>query len=470
MQSADGVRSDGRASLECEAKAICGNPAPPRPARRWRAGALAALLAVLPCAAAAQDYDLEIITPHNEHIQQEFEQAFVRHLGRPVRLRWIKQGTGQLISLLEAKDRAKKGASFDLDVFFGGGVPDHQLAAERGYLEKPNIPADVLAGIPPRIAGVDNYDRAGMWFGSALSSFGVLMNTRGLATQGLPEVQTWADLCKPEMFSWVVLADPRKSSSVRVSYELVLQQYGWEKGLPMLIQLGANARVIADASSIVPNEVASGNVLAGPCIDFYAYARVAENKETLKYVNPAGGSAITPDPISMLRKPPHRELAEKFIAFVLAPDGQRVWILPAGAPGGPKEHALYRLPVRPDVFPKDGAASDAIIRNPYDEAGKGVFRTLDGELQNARNVLLSELFGAAVVDQQSDARAAWKALIDGGMKPQAVAEWNKLPFDERESVELAKKVASGGREAKNLVRAWFQFYKRKYETVRKLAK
>lgn len=436
----------------------------------WRRVALAALWMLIPVSAKGQDYDLEIITPHNEHIQREFEHGFIRHAGKPVKMRWIKQGTGQLISLLEAKDRAKKGASFDLDVFFGGGVPDHQLAAERGYLEKPNIPPEVLVGIPAQIAGVDNYDRNGIWFGSALSSFGVLMNTRGLATQGLPEPQTWADLCKPEMYSWVVLADPRKSSSVRVSYELVLQQYGWEKGLPLLIQLGANARVIADASSIVPNEVASGNVLVGPCIDFYAYARVAENKDTLKYVNPVGGSAITPDPISMLRKPPHREMAEKFIAFVLSPEGQQLWILPAGAPNGPKEHALYRLPVRPDVFPKDGSAGETLIKNPYEEAGRGVFRTMDGELQNARNVLLSELFGAAVVDQQADCRAAWKALIDGGMKPQALAEWNKLPFDEAKCGELAKKVAGGGRDAKNLVREWFQFYKQKYENVRKLAK
>jgi iron(III) transport system substrate-binding protein len=439
--------------------------------RSFRAVALVTALAVSAGTVRADQggFELEIITPHNEQIQQEFEQAFSAHLGRSVRIRWLKQGTGQLLKVLEAKDRAAPGGSFELDVFFGGGVPDHQFAAQRGYLEKPDIPAEVLAGIPPQIAGVANYDPQGYWYGSALSAFGVLMNRRGLVTQNLPEIGTWEDLAHPRMFSWVVLADPRKSASVRVTYELVLQQYGWEKGWPLLMQMAANARLIADTSAAVPNEIATGNVLAGPCVDFYAHARVAmAGGEVLAYVNPAGGSAITPDPISLLRKAPHRELAEKFIAFVLSPAGQRLWILPPGTPGGPKQHALHRLPVRADIFAQLPAELAAL--NPYEQAGRGIFRKMDDELQNARSPLLAALFGAALVDLHSDVKAAWKALIDSGMKPAALEEWNRLPFSEQQGLELAKRLEMGGREERALTREWTSWFRQKYERVRALAR
>jgi len=419
--------------------------------------------------AAAQPYDLEIITPHNEHIQVEFERAFVRHIGRPLKIRWIKKGTGQIIQQLDAQERARPGESFGLDVFFGGGVPDHDLAASKGYLEAARIPEEILAGIPREIAGVANYDERRLWFGSALSAFGVLMNRRGLANQGLPEIQRWEDLASPQMYSWVVVADPRKSASVRVSYELILQQYGWERGWTLLMQMAANSRLITDSSSAIPNEIATGNVLAGPCIDFYAYSRVAEaGRDVLAYVNPIGGSAITPDPISMLRKPPHRQLAEQFITFVLGPEGQALWVLPPGAPGGPVEHALYRLPVRPDVCAK--YADQMAVKDPYKEAEAGTFRRMNDDLQRRRNKLLAELMGAALVDLHDDLRSAWRALIDSGMNPAALAEWSKPPFDEDAGLRLAEQLEAGDLAARRLTREWTRQFKQKYARVQELAR
>jgi ABC-type Fe3+ transport system substrate-binding protein len=429
-----------------------------------------ALLFAVPARLPAEEFDLEIITPHYEGIQAEFERGFVRQLGRPLKIRWIRKGTGEIIQQLDAQEKAGKGGSFGLDVFFGGGVPDHDLAASKGYLEKANLPEEVLAAIPSEIAGVANYDARHLWLGSALSAFGILKNKRGLANQNLPDVTTWADLGDPRMFSWVVISDPRKSASVRVCYELILQQYGWEKGWPLLMQIAANARVITAASSDVPNEVATGNVLAGPCIDFYAFGRVAEaGPDVLAYINPTGGSAITPDPISMLRKPPHRELAEKFIAYVLSPAGQKLWVFPVGAAGGPTEHALYRMPVRPDVCAQV-AAGTTPIKDPYAEAAAGTFRKMDGELQRKRNKLVGELMGAALIDLHTELKDAWKALNDGGRKPEALAEWNKLPFSEAEGLDAAKKLEAADHDAKKLTRDWTKLFKDKYERVKKLAK
>ncbi|HMQ14887.1 MAG TPA: hypothetical protein PKC49_02830, partial [Phycisphaerae bacterium] len=69
--------------------------------------AIAVVVGLWRAAPGAAQHDLEIITPHHEHIQQEFERAFVEHVGRPLKIRWLKQGTGQLLKVLEAKDRAE---------------------------------------------------------------------------------------------------------------------------------------------------------------------------------------------------------------------------------------------------------------------------------------------------------------------------------------------------------------------------
>lgn len=439
--------------------AISALGAPPSPAAAW----------TVPSRAPVGDFDLEIITPHHEDIQKEFEAGFAQAMNRELRIRWIKQGTGELIQLLDAKERAAAGVSFGLDVFFGGGVPDHDLAASRGYLEAVTLPREILDAIPANIAGVKLYDDRRLWFGSALSSFGIIYNKRGLANQKLPEVATWDDLAQPRMFSWVTVADPRKSSSIRVIYEVILQKYGWERGWVLLMQLAANSRGVAVASSQIPNEVAGGDVLAGPCIDFYAYAQMSvAGRDVIGYVNPPGASAITPDPISMLRKPPHRELAQKFIEFVLSPAGQQLWVLPRGAPGGPRQVELCRLPVRPDVCAAN--ADRLVIKDPFREAGSGVFMKLDGDLERRRTTLVRELVGTILVDLHDDLRATWKAMIDGGMKPAALAEWSKPPFTESEGLELAKKIAAGGSDVRRITRGWVRQFADKFQRVRDLSK
>lgn len=430
---------------------------------------LMALTVIGTAPARADEFDLVVITPHNDAIQTEFSTAFSKHMGRDVKIRWFMKPTGQALQTLDATDKSSKGGSLDIDVFFGGGVPDHDLAASRGYLERANIPETILSGIPREIAGVANFEPNGLWCGSALSTFGILMNRRGLASQNLPEPQTWSDLADPKLRSWVIVADPRRSSSVRVCYELVLQTNGWEKGWPMIQAMFGNARLVADSSNAIPNEIAKGDVLAGPCIDFYGYAQVAKaGPEVLKYINAKGGSAITPDPISMLRKPPHRETAEKFIAFVLSAEGQKLWILPAGEPGGPVKFDLRRTPVRPDVCQQ--YAQKLVVLDPFKAAAEGAFRTMDQQLEKARTTLLAELIGAACVELLPECQAAWKALIDGGMKPAALAEWNKVPFSEAESLEIAKQLAAGDRESRKIVRKWTTEFKEKYEKVKKLAK
>ena len=96
-----------------------------------------------------------------------------------------------------------------------------------------------------------------------------------------------------------------------------------------------------------------GEVAAALAIDFYAWTQIKlDGKEKIGFVLPAGLTPLTPDPIAVLKGAPNLQAAKRFIEFVLSPEGQRLWVLPKGYPGGPVQHELLRIPVLPEVYRK----------------------------------------------------------------------------------------------------------------------
>jgi ABC-type Fe3+ transport system substrate-binding protein len=279
-------------------------------------------------------------------------------------------------------------AGCGIDLFFGGGPSDFADQAAAGRL----VDSGLLALHPdwftdesfPRVfGGEENWDRHGLWFGSVLSSYGILFNRDSLKRLGYDhEPEQWSDLCDPRFLGEVGLCDPTKSGSIAQAFQNVIQQQihrrlaelgkaepsadakamtaravrlGWIDGLRLIQLAGANARYFTDTSQKPPIDVANGNCAAGMCIDFYGRE---EQEAVLRrgggdrvgYVSPEGGSAYSVDPIALLRGAPHRAVAVAFMEFVLSLDGQKLWAFKTGAPGGPRQYALRRLPVRRDFY------------------------------------------------------------------------------------------------------------------------
>jgi hypothetical protein len=145
---------------------------------------------------------------------------------------------------------------------------------------------------------------------------------------------------------------PKNDLKNNVEYQNAIAG-GWKRGMAELVKIAANARYFTDSSTLVPMDVAHGEAAAGMAIDFYA--RVTEEAvgpSRLQYFAPTGATAITPDPVAILHGTSGRklELAEHFIEFLLSPQGQRLWILKVGAPGGPVERSLRRMPIRRDLY------------------------------------------------------------------------------------------------------------------------
>ncbi|WP_193213313.1 ABC transporter substrate-binding protein [Luteolibacter marinus] len=388
------------------------------------------------------DDQLVIITPHNETIRSEFGEAFARHwkekTGRSLNIGWrIPGGTSDIARVLESSYKAADeigNTGVGIDVFFGGGEPDFKAQAEKGrfvklsvFDEHPELFAEDV--IPATFTGENYYDAEHRWVGCCLSQMGICYNRDAIKRLGVLPPQRWADLGNPAYAGYLALADPTKSGSVGRMFELMIQEQmqsvieekgdspesreeGWKNGLNLLQRLAANARYFTDSASKVPHDVAQGDAAAGTCIDFYGRSFTEKlgkrGPSRLVWTAPHGGTSISVDPVAVLRGAPNAEIAQEFVAFCLSREGQLLWNLKVGTPGGPRETSPRRLPIRRDLYTTELLANfsdpDAL---PYERGGGFEYRK---ELTGPAFKALAQIFRAMCIDPHQEMTGAWQTM------------------------------------------------------------
>jgi len=437
--------------------------------RRVGAIILLSAAAALPGCKKKTEAGLVIISPHPDQIQTEFERAFRdwhrEKFGTDVRFEWRDVGGTTLITRFLVNQYRRADTS-GIDVYFGGGAPDHKFLTARGITQRVELPEGLRAQLPATIGSVRQYDPEGHWYGAAISCFGIIYNAKLLRANGLALPAAWQDLSTPEMFNRVAAADASQSGSARAAYEMVIQSApDWPAGWANLLSIFANCKRFTGGASEVADLVADGEVLAGAAIDYYAYTTIAVQGPDIGFAIVRGTTAYTPDPISVLKGAPHPEMARRFVEFVLSERGQSLWCLPVGAPGGPAEHALYRQPVRRDMYEKYRGKMLAPLVDPF--AYSGDFK-LDEQAAAIRiSRLLGPLMKAAVLDSRAQLSQAWKAILDAGRPAELLKEFHALPedlADEATALETAKKL-SDKKQQELITSAWQKFFRAKYERI-----
>jgi ABC-type Fe3+ transport system substrate-binding protein len=398
--------------------------------------------------------------------------------------------------------------SCKIDLFFGGGAFDFNQQAAAGRLvdsgfirEHPELFREGV--IPQTLGGEPFWDREGRWIGTVISSFGICYNPDALARLGIIEAPTrWADLADPRYRGGIALANPMQSSSVNRAFEMLIQQQiqermkeeegrmkaeggrmkkmeggvedesarlltaeGWERGMRLLMKIGANARYFTDSSSKIALDVESGEAAAGMCIDFFGRfqneaVRKPDGSSRLQYRNAVGGTSVSVDPIGLFRGAPHAETGREFIAYVMSPEGQKLWNWKVGTPGGPHRYALRRLPILPALYAPEFAAlrSDPEVA-PYDLGRSFHYNAAwTGKLFGP----MGFIFRVMCVDSHEELKAAWEALHAAGFPPEAMAVFEDvsvvdyaaasgriretLSGDKIREVQLARELADGFRQ------------------------
>lgn len=432
-----------------------------------------------------------------------------------------------------------------IDLFFGGGQYDHARAFNQGMTVPPWPPeapppglftaADGTVLIPERVSG--EIWRAPAYFGNVVSTFGICFNAERLEALGIPRPPAqWRDLADPRYRGQVAVADPTKSGSIAKAFEMLVQQQcalsvrragfsdadtdrfevailaaklprgevptgvpaayqaaveeGWLEGLRLIRRIAANARYFTDSASKVPLDVSQGQAAAGLAIDFYARfqaeaARAPDGRERMGFVTPDGGSSVSADPVSLLRGAEHRELAVRFIEFLLGEEGQKVWTYRAGEPGGPERFTLRRCPIRRDFYPSDSPEARSIHErhlarsadnlaspnvNPYSLAERFIYR----ERWTGQHFgVLRDLVKTMCLDSFRDLRLAWAEIQDAGgegRQPAALVAFERFPAGKfpvawRDAPDALRK---GDRH--DVLREWTLFFRASYREARSLVR
>ncbi len=427
-----------------------------------------------------------------------------------------------------------------VDLFFGGGSFDHDRAARQGLCVAPwsreecQQPAliELLGAYPSRMGG--ETWRSEVFFGTVLSSFGICSNPERLRELGVPEDPVrWCDLADPRLVGQVGLADPTKSGSVAKAFEMIIHEQcwravlaagftpemvasneariaqarlpaghvppgvspeyqaavarGWLEGVNLVRRIGANAHYFTDGAGKVPMDVCAGVVAAGVAIDFYGRfqaetERAPNGVERMRYVTPCGGSSVSADPVSLLRGAPHRELAVRFIRFVLSREGQQLWNYRPGTPGGPRLYALRRLTIRRDFYPSADPAMQAVCdsQRPYlsddltDPAINpyviGAQLPYQSRWTGGHFSMQRDLVRAMCLDAGEELRAAWRAILAHGgpeQNPQAMALLLAMPEQPVALTWSSALTSYQNRQA--CLRTWTAFFRKQYVAARAAA-
>ena len=373
-----------------------------------------------------------VITPSTEQIRDELGEAFAawheRRFGERARVIWSAPGGAVeirrlLTSAWEARLRQGLPVGGDADVLLGGGSYEFETlkrpvevrvdgqVRSASVLQPAEIdPAVVSACFPQaELAGQRLHDADGCWYGVALSTFGIVWNAPALQRLGLQPPTRWADLSDARLLGWITMVNPSQSGSVLAAFDSIVQRVGWRKGIAILRRAAANARTFAPSGTRGPLDVAAGDAAMAVAIDFYARfeaqaVAAGGEAERVGFTAPAGESAVDPDPVGMLRNPPHPEMARRFIAFCLSPEAQRLWQFAVGSEGGPRWHELRRMPIMRTLYEREaGRFVDAV--DPFRDASEPAHRAAGSR------AVLAVLFGAMAVESQEPLRAAWRAIV-----------------------------------------------------------
>lgn len=383
---------------------------------------------------------LVVITPHWEGIRYEFANGFEafyqRETGREVAIEWMDVGGSSEVLRFIKSEFKNKPEGIDVDLLFGGGSDPYLELARVDLLDSYVLPDSVMSRLPESVGGYPLFDKDFKWYGATIAGFGIVYNKHVLNILDLPEPSTWDDLTQPGKFTWIGSADPRKSGSAHMPFEIILQAYGWERGWQIITALGANTRNFANAGSQVPKDVTTGEVAYGMSIDFYAWAQINEvGADMIGFSLPDNLTIVNPDAIAMLKGSPNPEVARSFLRFVFSPDGQRLWMMNVGAPGGPTRFQLNRFSVLPDLYDTVDPKNTSVTFNPFEWSSNFVY---DAEKGSERWGVLNDLIGTFIIDAHQQLRAEWKKAIESETTAEILPALAAMPVTEEEAGILGR--------------------------------
>jgi ABC-type Fe3+ transport system substrate-binding protein len=408
--------------------------------------------------------EVVVVTSFPKELFETYKKAF--ETATPgVKMIIKQQQTNQGVTYLR-ETKAKP----DADIFWASSVDAFLTLKQDGLLDKVEIPRDIAARIPAKVADFPVHDPDGFYYGFAISGYGLMWNTRYLQAHKLLAPKEWVDLVDPRYFGHLVMSAPSRSGTTHLTVEVILQAYGWEKGWALLLNAGGNMATITERSFGAPEAVISGQSGVGVVIDFFGLSAIASG-QPVDFVYPSL-TAVVPASIAKVKGGPNAENAAKFIAFLLSDAGQTLLF----------SQDVARLPVVPALYAKAPKG----YPNPFQLKLGGV--RFDAKLSSSRVNLVNALFDQLVTFRHAELKGAWNAIYQAqtavakaktsgknvdraeGLVREARAAATAMPIDDRKADKALNDAFKSKPEVKAKSEAeWDAFAKTSYAKARTIA-
>jgi ABC-type Fe3+ transport system substrate-binding protein len=145
-----------------------------------------------------------------------------------------------------------------------------------------------------------------------------------------------------------------------------------------------------------------GIIGAGTTIDFYGLTAQLEVPELCQYVLPKDGTAVNADPIALVSTSDNPEAAQAFIAWILSPEGQEVWL----------DKSINRMPMNPNVFDTPLGQTRLDLKTSYEATMEATTIEFSDDLALSYETTLMFFFKGTLIEAQQDLINAWLAITD----------------------------------------------------------
>ncbi len=161
----------------------------------------------------------------------------------------------------------------------------------------------------------------------AWSEFGFFWHENVLASYHLPRPEGWETLLLPEFEGKVALSAPSRSGTNHIVIELILQEYGWQRGWEMIAQLSGNLATITARSFGVRQGIIKQRFAVAPVVDFF-YKNARDEGENVGY-SALPNAPLVPAQVALSQFSQQTKLAQEFINFLLGESGQQLLSSPS---------------------------------------------------------------------------------------------------------------------------------------------
>ena len=222
-----------------------------------------------------------------------------------VEIDYQSAGAGKIMAKLEAE---RQSGQMLADIIWTSEVPDFYEMKNKGMLLQYQ-PSNFDELLNP----FDDYD--GSFTAARLGTLGIVINTEKVPMAP----KEWAELATDPIYRDAFgIADPALSGTAFMSVALLEKQFGWE----YLERLRENGTIKSKGSGRVVDDTATGELNACLGVDYITAAKI-DKGSPLQLVYPKE-LLMVPSPVAILKDGPNKEMAKKFVDYILSQEAQQM--------------------------------------------------------------------------------------------------------------------------------------------------